>query len=96
MIGLAGIGMVSLAAMSIVGGLRQMLGRKAHMRRHEGERVRHRALADATVKLDPAIWGEWLRPLPDDFDWTAFRAQAPKLDPPLSQTIIDERESAER
>ncbi len=94
-IGVASAGIVSLAAMSIVGGLRQMLGRMKGPQEGERERVR-RSLTGSIVTLDPAIWGDWLRPLPQDFDWAAFRARMPKLDPPLSQTIIEERESAER
>jgi len=79
---------------SIVSGLRQALGLG---RRHphddaadRRERVR-RALEPIAVKVDLVKRG--LKPLPEDFDLTAFRASLPVLDPPLSQTIIDERES---
>lgn len=85
------------SAGSIVSGLRHALGLgRRHPRddaadRREGVR---RALAPMTARLDPAVWGDWLTPLPDDFDLAAFRASMPVLDPPLSQTIIEERESS--
>lgn len=78
---------------SIVAGLRRALGLA---RRHPyddadpRERVR-RALEPVSVKINLHKWG--LKPLPEDFDLAAFRASMPVLDPPLSQTIIDERES---
>lgn len=87
---------MAAAAGSIVGSIRSALGLRRHAPRDEAaerrERVR-RALAPITVKLDLKKWG--LDPLPDDFDLTAFRESMPVLDPPLSQTIIDERESSD-
>ena len=89
------LGLLAGNAGSIVSGLRHALGlrrRPVDDAVDRRERVR-RALAPMTVKLDPAVWGDWLTPLPDDFDLAAFRASMPVLDPPLSQTIIEERES---
>jgi hypothetical protein len=68
-----------------------------HLRPHDDaaerrERLR-RALAPMTVKLDSKRWKAKFGRLPDDFDLAAFRASLPVLDPPLSQTIIEERES---
>jgi len=78
---------------SIVSGLRHALGLRRHARDDAAdrrERVR-RALAPIAQKVDLVKWG--LKPLPEDFDLAAFRVSMPVLDPPLSQTIIDERES---
>jgi hypothetical protein len=92
-----GSAVLAVAAGSIVANIRNALGRRRHPPRDEAaerrERLR-RALAPITVKLDPEIWGDWLKPLPDDFDLDAFRRSMPILDPPLSQTIIEERESS--
>ena len=82
---------------SIVSGLRHALGLGRWHPRDDAADRRERirlALAPISVKLDPAVWGDWLTPLPDDFDLAAFRASMPVLDPPLSQTIIEERESS--
>lgn len=91
------LGLLAGNAGSIVSGLRHALGLRRRPAVDDAadrdERIR-RALAPISVKLDPAVWGEWLTPLPDDFDLAAFRASMPVLDPPLSQTIIEERESS--
>ncbi len=97
---------VAVAAMLVMGVSASMLSNLRHAfgRRHrhdapssDAERDRTRqalALAPVLVDLDPKIWGESLQPLPQDFDFDAFRSSMPILDPPLSQTIIDERESS--
>ncbi len=96
-------GVVAAAVVAAVASGASMLSHLRHALRRERrqaaelderERIR-RALAPITMKLDPAVWGEWLKPLPDDFDWDAFRRALPVLDPPLSQTIIDERDEYE-
>jgi hypothetical protein len=81
---------------SIMSGLRHALS-LARRRPYDDaaerrERVR-RALAPITVRLDRKAWESKFGRLPDKFDLAAFRASMPVLDPPLSQTIIDERES---
>ena len=59
----------------------------------ERERIR-RALAPITMKFDEEKWRATFGCLPDDFDREAFFHSLPKLDPPLSQSIIDERREA--
>ncbi|MHB8375662.1 MAG: hypothetical protein ACYDEB_01710 [Dehalococcoidia bacterium] len=82
---------VAAVTASVLSNLRHPFGRRPRAET-ERERVR-RALAPLLIDLDPRIWGEWLQPLPDDFDFEAFRRSMPVLDPPLSSTIIEERES---
>jgi hypothetical protein len=91
------LGLVTGSAGSIVAGLRHALRLSGRHPAGDAEDSRERlrvALAPISAKLDPAVWGEWLEPLPDDFDLAVFRASMPVLAPPLSQTIIDERESS--
>ena len=52
-----------------------------------------RALDGVTVNIDPRKYKHNLKPVPDDFDLAEFRRTMPVFNPPLSQTIIDERES---
>ena len=88
------LGLLAGNAGSIVSGLRQALGlRRRHAADEAADRREcvRRALEPISVKIDLHKWG--LKPLPEDFDLAAFRASMPVLDPPLSQTIIDERES---
>ncbi|MDE3096402.1 MAG: hypothetical protein KGK07_10440 [Chloroflexota bacterium] len=91
---LAAAGIVALTA-SMLSSLRHAFARRQGHERHDDERDRaQHALEEMTETLDPDVWGEWLRPLPQDFDFEAFRRRMPVFDPPLSQTIIDERESS--
>lgn len=74
--------------------LRQALGLSRRHPHDDGasrrERVR-RALEPISQEVDLHAWG--LKPLPEDFDLAAFRASMPVLNPPLSRTIVGERES---
>jgi len=91
----AGAAALAVAAGSIVSNIRNALGRRRHPPRDEAaerrERVR-RALAPITVKLDRELWQRAFGKLPDNFDREAFLRSLPVLDPPLSQTIIEQRE----
>ena len=62
-------------------------------RERERRRV-HEALASFSSRSDTNSLFPWVPPLPPDFDWEAFRRSLPVLDPPLSQTIIQEREES--
>ncbi len=92
MLALACAAIVAALSASMLSNLRHAFGRRSRAE-SERERVRH-ALAPMLMEIDPKVWGEWLEPLPEDFDFEAFRKSMPVLDPPLSQTIIDERESS--
>jgi hypothetical protein len=79
---------------SMLSNLRHALGGRGRREEPtERDRIR-RALAPMLMELDPEIWGELLAPLPVDFDEEAFRRSLPVLDPPLSQTIIEDRDSS--
>lgn len=94
LVGFCVLALLAGNAASIVSGLRHALGLgRRHPNDDESDprdRV-HRALAPIAAKPDLDKWG--LTPLPEDFDLAAFRASLPVLDPPLSQTIIAERDS---
>jgi plasmid stability protein len=57
----------------------------------ERRRIRE-ALGDLVVDFRPEDFAPFFHPLPDDFDRDAFFNSLPRLDPPLSQTIIEDRE----
>jgi plasmid stability protein len=57
----------------------------------ERRRIRE-ALGDLVVDFHPEDFGALFHPLPDDFDREAFFQSLPRLDPPLSRTIIEDRE----
>ena len=73
----------------MLAGLRHAFGRK---RREPSERQRvHDALKPLLADIDWAEWDRTFGTLAEDFDEEAFLRSLPVLDPPLSQTIIDER-----
>ena len=77
---------------SMLSGLRHVLRReKRRTAAPERERV-HRALAPIAMKLDADLWGSSFGQLPAGFDRDAFRRSLPALEPPLSQTIIEDRD----
>jgi hypothetical protein len=44
------------------------------------------------MEIDHAAWEREFGRLPADFDYETFRKSLPVLDPPLSQTIVDQRD----
>jgi hypothetical protein len=80
-----------LLAGSLVGALRHVFSRKrADPEQERVARIRE-AIAPITVNLDRERWEAAFGPFPDSVDLDALRASMPVLDPPLSQTIIDQR-----
>lgn len=57
----------------------------------ERRRIRE-ALGDLVVDFRPEDYAPLFRPLPKNFDREALFRSMPRLDPPLSQTIIEDRE----
>lgn len=85
---------------SLIGGLRHALRRReksasgSGLTSAEAERKRiHEALGDLLAPpIDYSLYPPHLRPGPDLPDRDTLRAMLPKLDPPLSKTIADERD----
>lgn len=80
---------------SIRDGLQQGKEKQRHETPLEKERrLVREALADISSPWDTSNLFPWIPPRPDDFDWEEFRRSLPVLDPPLSQTIVDERDES--
>jgi hypothetical protein len=80
---------------TIVSALHQALARSARDDVDERtEELRHirLALGDLLIELDESELPPELRPGDDLPDRDAYRESLPRLDPPLSRTIIDDRE----
>ncbi len=90
--------MALLASASLLAGIRHALGKREQMEPELTPRERERqrmseAMGDLLAPpLDLSKWPEHLQPKPGMPDRDALRRSMPVLDPPLSQTIIDERE----
>lgn len=80
---------------SMLSNLRHALGARRHREQRptdsEDGRIR-RALAPMLMEIDHAAWEREFGRLPADFDYETFRKSLPVLDPPLSQTIVDQRD----
>ena len=90
----------ALSTASLLAGIRHALGRREHAepeltpRELERQRIRE-AMGDLlAAPIDFNNWPEHLRPTPDMPDRDALRDSMPKLDPPLSQTIREERDES--
>lgn len=75
---------------SVLSNLRNALGRRREPPT-ERERVRE-ALKPILADIDWDSWHDTFGRLPENFDREAFIRSLPVLDPPLSQTIIEERD----
>ena len=88
-----------LSTASLLAGLRHALRRERREpeldpREAERRRVRE-ALGDMLAPpIDYNMLPEHLRPTPDTPDRDTLRRSLPRLDPPLSQTIRDERDES--
>jgi hypothetical protein len=78
---------------TIVSTLHEALARAAPATDDRAEALRHirMALGDLVVALDDAELPPELRPADDLPDVDTLRESMPRLDPPLSRTIIDDR-----
>lgn len=89
----------ALSTASLLAGLRHALARRerrpAPLDEGEAERTRIRAAMGGL--LAPPVDSSWeleFGALPDGFDRQTFLASRPHLDPPLSQTISEDRDEA--
>ena len=91
---------VLLSSASLLAGIRHALGKREQMepglapREQERRRMRE-AMGDLLAPpIDFDNWPERLRPTVDMLDRDTLRASMPRLDPPLSQTISEERDDS--
>jgi len=90
----------ALSTASLLAGIRHALGKREtvepDLTPRESERRRiGEALGDMLAPpIDFNNWPEHLRPTPDMPDRDTLRRSMPKLDPPLSQTIREERDES--
>jgi hypothetical protein len=97
---LAVVVVVALSTASLLAGIRHALGKREHRkpeltpRELERKRVRD-AMGDLLAPpIDFNDWPEHLRPYPGMPDRDTLRRSLPRLDPPLSQTIREERDES--
>jgi hypothetical protein len=90
----------ALSTASLLAGIRHALGKREtvqpELTPHEAELRRIReALGDMLAPpIDFSNWPEHLRPTPDMPDRDTLRGSMPKLSPPLSQTIREDRDES--
>jgi hypothetical protein len=96
----AAVIVAALSTASLLAGIRHALGKREtaepELTPLEAERRRIReAMGDLLAPpIDFNNWPERLRPTPDMPDRDTLRKSMPKLDPPLSQTIREERDES--
>lgn len=66
--------------------------RRRPLTRDEELRIIRDAMGNALEEIDITLFSPGLRPAEERVDHTALRASMPVLNPPLSQTIIEDRE----
>lgn len=96
----AAVIVAALSTASLLAGIRHALGKRETAepeltpRELERRRIRE-AMGDLLAPpLDLSKWPEHLRPKPGMPDRDTLRRSMPRLDPPLSQTIREERDES--